>query len=144
MAEAKLRVELIFTEQVSACLPHLNFVFLDGGNNPREQIEEFRLLDPRMPPGSILMAHDALLREGKWLRRALYFLDHFETTVLPISPEGLLVAKKLKANPSFTSSLVSELVLFASQFSPLELAARLIPHKLRALVFSLLPKKLGA
>lgn len=128
----------------SGQLPRVDFVFLDGGNNPREQIEELGLLDPKMPTGSILMAHDAFLRKGKWLRRVLRFLDHFETTLLPISPEGLLVAKKLKPEPSFTSRLKAGLVLFVCQISPLELAARWTPPMLRTLVFSLLPKRVGA
>src|SRR5215469_8741722 len=34
----------------------VDFCFLDGGNNPREQIEEFELLDPLIPVGGQLMA----------------------------------------------------------------------------------------
>jgi hypothetical protein len=42
----------------------VDFVFLDGGNNPREQIEEFELLDQLIPVGGQLMSHDANMRKG--------------------------------------------------------------------------------
>ena len=45
----------------------VDFAFLDGGNNPGEQIDEFHLLDPFIPVGGQLMAHDAKLRKAKWL-----------------------------------------------------------------------------
>jgi hypothetical protein len=37
----------------------VDFVFLDGGDNPLEQIIEFKLLADRIPVGGRLMAHDA-------------------------------------------------------------------------------------
>ena len=45
----------------------IDLAFLDGGNNPLEQIIEFRLLDPHMPVGAVLMFHDAKLRKGNRL-----------------------------------------------------------------------------
>ncbi len=122
----------------------IDFAFLDGGNNPREQMAEFHLLDPRMPVGSILMAHDAFLRKGKWLRRVLPLLDHFQTRFLPLSAEGLLVAKKCASHPSLKSRIKSGMVLFLCHLSLLEMAARWIPPRLRSMVFSLLPRKMGS
>ena len=45
----------------------VDFVFLDGGNNPREQMEEFEPLDPLIPVGGQLLSHDAKMRKGRWL-----------------------------------------------------------------------------
>jgi predicted O-methyltransferase YrrM len=39
----------------------VDFVFLDGGDNPGEQIAEFKLLDSRIPVGGQVMSHDAKL-----------------------------------------------------------------------------------
>jgi len=124
-------------------LPAVDFAFLDGGNNPREQITEFKLLDPLMPVGSALMAHDVLLRKGKWLRRFLPLLDHYETRILPISTEGLLVAKKIRPRPSTGSKAIACLVLTLSICAPLELVSRLTPSWLCAFFLKLLPRKLS-
>jgi predicted O-methyltransferase YrrM len=45
----------------------IEFVFLDGGDNPMEQITEFQVLRDAMPVGAVLLSHDAKLRKGKWL-----------------------------------------------------------------------------
>jgi len=123
-------------------LPKVNFAFLDGGNNPLEQIEEFFILDPHMPIGSILMSHDAFLRKGKFLRRILPLLDHWKTEILPVSTEGLLVATKVANRP--TSLFKARLVLSLSRFAPLEIAAKLTPRWLRSALFQILPQKLTA
>ena len=123
----------------SGQLPRVDFVFLDGGNNPREQIEELGLLDPKMPTGSILMAHDALLRKGKWLRRILPLLDHYQTEILKLSEEGLLVAKKIRLRPSWRSRLAAWACFLFCCASPLELAAILFPPVLRNLFFEVVP-----
>jgi hypothetical protein len=123
-------------------LRKVNFAFLDGGNNPNEQIEEFFILDSLMPVGSILMSHDAFLRKGKFLRRILPLLDHWQTEILPVSTEGLLVAKKVASQP--TNSFKAKLVLFLCRLSPLELAAKLSPHWFRSTLFRALPQRLTA
>jgi len=128
----------------SGKLTRIDFAFLDGGNNPVEQIDEFRLLDPWMPIGSILMAHDALLRKGKWLRRVLPVMDHYETRLIATSTEGLLIAKKIRRLPSFLAVLKAGVILFFSSLAPLELAARISPASLRSTVFRLLPRKWSA
>lgn len=122
-------------------LPRVDFVFLDGGNNPREQMEEFYLLDSRMPEGSILMAHDAHLRKGKWLRRFLPLLSHYRTEVLPISHEGLLVARKHALQPTIGSTILARIMIVLCQLSPLEVAARWAPSHFRTWLFGLLPKR---
>jgi len=123
-------------------LPKVNFAFLDGGNNPLEQIEEFFILDPLMPIGSVLMSHDAFLRKGKFLRRVLPQLDNWKIEILPISTEGLLVATKVASQP--TNSFKARLVLFLCRLTPLELAARLSPYWFRSALFRVLPRKLAA
>ena len=79
----------------------VDFVFLDGGDNPREQLAEFQLLDPHIPVGGQLLAHDAKIRKGKWLGPFLRALDHWETTLHDVSDEGLLHAIK-RAVHAFT------------------------------------------
>ena len=81
----------------------IDFAFLDGGNNPSEQIIEFGLIDPHMPVGGILMAHDAKLRKGKWLVPYLSGLDNWESQLHDISAEGLFLAKKVALRPSQNS-----------------------------------------
>ena len=120
-------------------LPRVDFVFLDGGNNPREQMEEFYLLDPHLPVGSVLMAHDVFLRKGKWLRRFLPQLDHYQVAILPISTEGMLLARKTSTRPSMGSRIRALLMLGLCQLSPLELAAHWTPKGFRGWLFGLLP-----
>ncbi len=55
----------------------VDFVFLDGGNNPREQMEEFDLLNPLIPVGGQLMSHDAKVRKGRWLVPYVSRLDNW-------------------------------------------------------------------
>lgn len=129
---------------VEGKITRVDFVFLDGGNNPREQMEEFFLLDPLMPAGSILMAHDALLRKGKWLRRFLPFLDHYKTEVLPVSTEGLLVAHKIAIHPTIGSQIRAKLALCLCRLSPLEVAAHWTPSGLRTRLLTCLPKRWAA
>lgn len=45
----------------------VDLAFLDGGDNPYEQVREFQFLDPRIPVGGQLLSHDAKLRKGRWL-----------------------------------------------------------------------------
>ena len=68
----------------------VDFAFLDGGNNPGEQIDEFHLLDPFIPVGGQLMAHDAKLRKAKWLVPYIMKLDHWQAKVNDVSDEGFV------------------------------------------------------
>jgi predicted O-methyltransferase YrrM len=81
----------------------VDFAFLDGGNNPREQIEEFKLLDPLMPVGGQLMFHDAKMRKGLWLVPFVSRLDNWESKIHDIvthevrHPEPQQVGEKIIA-----------------------------------------------
>jgi predicted O-methyltransferase YrrM len=70
----------------------VDFAFLDGGNNPGEQIEEFQLLDPRIPVGGQLMAHDAKMRKGKWLVPYLSRLDNWQLFKMRCNPVEIFAA----------------------------------------------------
>ena len=67
----------------------VDFIFLDGGNNPMEQITEFRLLDKLIPVGGQLLSHDARMRKGKFLVPYLRLLDNWETQLHDVSDMGL-------------------------------------------------------
>ena len=77
----------------------VDFCFLDGGNNPREQIEEFELLDPLIPVGGQLLTHDVKMRKGRWLVPFITRLDNWESRLHDISENGLFYAKKLRPVP---------------------------------------------
>ncbi|MCS7338373.1 MAG: class I SAM-dependent methyltransferase [Verrucomicrobiae bacterium] len=119
----------------------VDFVFLDGGNNPREQIVEFKLLDPHIPVGGQLMAHDAKLRKGKWLVPYLSALDNWQVTIHDTGPEGLLHALKVAARPTPASLRRATLRLFMLQCNPIELAAAVLPSSVCGFVLKLLPRR---
>ncbi len=118
----------------------IDFVFLDGGNNPKEQVTEFQLVDPRMPVGGILMAHDAKLRKGKWLVPYLALLDHWQSEVLDVSEEGLLRARKVAGAPSEKSLRRARTALLRMRCAPVELAAAVTPRFVCGLAYSLFPQ----
>jgi hypothetical protein len=118
----------------------IDFAFLDGGNNPMEQITEFRLLDPFIPVNGQLMAHDANLRKGKWLRPYLSRLDHWRTELHNVSAEGLLHARKIAPRPSRGSLRAATLHLALARAEPAEVAGALLPRKLCGFVLRLLPR----
>lgn len=120
----------------------VDLAFLDGGNNPREQITEFELLAPRIPVGGHLFAHDAKLRKGKWLGPFLRALDNWESTLHDVSDEGLLQARKLAAAPSPASLRAARGRLFRLQLEPQEIAAALVPRRVCGWLFSLLPERM--
>jgi predicted O-methyltransferase YrrM len=120
----------------------IDLAFLDGGDNPAEQITEFQLIDPYMAVGAILMAHDAKLRKGKWLVPYISKLDNWKSKLHDVSAEGLFFAKKIAPHPSEESLRRARRHLLKMRFEPAELAAAILPAKLRALALSLLPKKL--
>jgi predicted O-methyltransferase YrrM len=119
----------------------IDVAFLDGGDNPIEQVTEFRLLDPYMPVGSILAAHDAKLRKGKWLVPYVSRLDNWESKLYDISAEGFFSAKKIARHPSPESLRSARLHLLRMRFEPAEVAAALLPAKLCKLVLMLVPEK---
>ena len=121
----------------------VDFAFLDGGNRPMEQVDEFRLLEPQIPVGGQLMAHDAKLRKGKWLVPYLSLLDNWRTELHDVSEEGLFHARKLAAQPSPASLRAANARLFRMRCSPAEIAAALLPSAVCGYFLRLLPRRLS-
>lgn len=119
----------------------VDFCFLDGGNNPREQIEEFELLDPLIPVGGQLMAHDAKMRKGRWLVPFISRLDNWESQLHDVSENGLFYAKKIAAQPSPASQRTAQRHLFRQMCQPAEIAATYLPSSVCKLILRLLPQK---
>lgn len=120
----------------------VDFVFLDGGDNPLEQIIEFKLLAGRIPVGGRLMAHDAKMRKGKWLMPYLLRLDNWQVRLHELSEVGLLDAVKLRDQPSPKSLRAAERKLLALRLHPVELASALLPRQLCKLLAEVMPEKL--
>jgi hypothetical protein len=121
----------------------IDLAFLDGGNNPLEQIIEFRLIDPFIPVGGTLITHDAKLRKGKWLVPYVSRLDNWESKLHDVSGEGLFFAKKIAALPSPNSLRSARLHLLRMRCEPAELAAALLPARICGVVLALLPRHLS-
>jgi hypothetical protein len=119
----------------------VDFAFLDGGNNPREQIDEFRLLDPLIPVGGQLMAHDAKARKGRWLVPFISRLDNWETRLHDVSYEGLFYAKKIAPAPSASSTRTAKFHLFMQECNPIEVAATMLPSRVCGFFLGLLPRR---
>ena len=117
-------------------------VFLDGGDNPMVQIEEFQLLADRIRLGGVLMAHDAHTRKGKWLVPYVAELDNWESTVHDFSIYGLLHARKLRPEPSPASRKAAEKRLKQLRREPVELVARYLPSRLCGLILKSMPPTL--
>ena len=118
----------------------VDLAFLDGGNNPQEQIDEFKLLDPFIPVGGQLMGHDAKLRKGKWLVPYLMTLDNWKTQLHDVSDEGLLTAVKVAAQPSAASGKAAAACLRKMRLAPAELAAAYLPSSVCGFFLRLLPR----
>ena len=119
----------------------VDFAFLDGGNNPREQIEEFELLDPLMPVGSQLMSHDAKMRKGRWLVPFIFRLDNWESRLHDISENGLFYAKKIAGQPSPQSLRAAKQHRFRQACQPAEIAASYLPSSVCGFALRLLPRR---
>jgi predicted O-methyltransferase YrrM len=120
----------------------IDLVFLDGGNNPGEQITEFKLLDPHIPVGGILVAHDAKLRKGKWLVPYISTLDNWESKLHDVSDEGLFIAHKTASFPSPPSMRRARFNLLRMRLKPAETAATLLPAKVCGFILNLMPEGL--
>lgn len=118
----------------------VDFAFLDGGNNPGEQIDEFHLLDPFIPVGGQLMAHDAKLRKAKWLVPYLMKLDHWKAELHDVSDEGLLTAVKVAEQPSPASRKAAAACLLKMKLAPAELAATYLPSSVCGFFLRLMPR----
>lgn len=119
----------------------IEFVFLDGGDNPMEQVEEFQLLRDHIPVGNVLMSHDALLRKGKWLIPYLRAHDNWQCKLHEVSDEGLFEAVKIAPHPSDESMKNAEKVLRSLRRQPVELVGRLLPSRVIDILLRMLPRR---
>jgi len=122
----------------------VDVVFLDGGDNPYEQIMEFQLLEKRIPIGGRLLTHDANFRKGKWLRPYLGQLDNWQVELHNVSAEGLLEAVKIQAAPSEVSRKAAAALLRRLRLEPVEWVGRFIPRRVCEILFAMMPEKLRA
>ncbi|MEO5917125.1 MAG: class I SAM-dependent methyltransferase [Luteolibacter sp.] len=120
----------------------VDLVFLDGGDNPMEQITEFQLLRDAMPVGAILLSHDAKLRKGKWLVPYLRAHDNWECRLHDVSDEGMFEARKTSAQPSESSRKVATKTLASLRMQPTELLGRLLPAPVISVLLKMIPRKL--
>jgi predicted O-methyltransferase YrrM len=120
----------------------IEFVFLDGGDNPMEQIEEFQLLQNSIPVGGVVLSHDAKLRKGKWLIPYLQSHDNWECTLHDVSDEGLFEARKVADQPSPASNLKVAATLSSLRRQPKEFLGRHLPKPMIDFILKLLPRKL--
>jgi len=120
----------------------VDLAFLDGGDNPDEQITEFNLLNPRIPVGGQLLSHDANLRKGKWLAPYVSQLDNWKSQVHQCSIEGLFQAEKIRENPSPESLRKAKRLLTRMRLEPVEFLGRIMPKSLCGLILRILPTKL--
>jgi predicted O-methyltransferase YrrM len=118
------------------------FVFLDGGDNPMEQIEEFQLIRDHVPVGGVVMGHDAHRRKGKWLVPYLRAHDNWECVLHNVSEEGLFEARKVREQPSEQSRRKAETVLSSLRRQPAELLGRWLPSPVINLILRFLPRKM--
>lgn len=120
----------------------IDIAFLDGGNNPMEQVTEFFLVNPCIPVGGTLMTHDAKLRKGKWLVPYLSALDNWKWELHDVSEEGLFIAKKIAVAPSPEAVRRAESRLRRMRLEPAEVAAALLSSSLAGFILKLVPLKL--
>jgi predicted O-methyltransferase YrrM len=120
----------------------IEFVFLDGGDNPMEQITEFQLLRDAMPVGSVLLSHDAKLRKGKWLVPYLRAHDNWECILHDVSDEGMFEARKISDQPSVESTKRAAALLKNMRMQPTELLGRILPAPVISLMLRMIPRKL--
>jgi predicted O-methyltransferase YrrM len=121
----------------------IGFAFLDGGDNPLEQIEEFKLVAPHISVGGVLAAHDARMRKGKWLAPYVGLLDNWKAEILDLSVEGVFCGRKLAPEPSPASLEAAERRLAQLRREPKEFLSRLMPRWCRGVVLRLLPRQLS-
>jgi predicted O-methyltransferase YrrM len=123
--------------------PIVDFAFLDGGNNPMEQIMEFSLLDKYMPVGAQLLSHDAKKRKGKYLVPYMQLLDNWETQLNDLSEYGMFYARKRREFPSDSSLKTAKKKLRQLRLEPKEIAATVLPKWFCGLFLNMLPRRLA-
>lgn len=120
----------------------IDLVFLDGGDNPLEQITEFRLLADRIPVGGQLLSHDAKLRKGRWLVPYVSALDNWSSELHDVSEEGLFQARKIRPHPSPSSRARAQRTLVRLRLNPTEVLGRMLPRQANKMLLRLLPESL--
>ncbi len=120
----------------------VDVVFLDGGDNPMEQITEFKLLNPYIPVGGQLLSHDAKLRKGRWLVPYVSALDNWSSQLHDISVEGLFEATKFRERPSPGSLRRAEATLRRMRLNIFEVAGAILPARVNAALLRLMPEGL--
>lgn len=118
-----------------------DFVFLDGGDNPMEQILEFQLLSDAVPVGGVLLSHDAKRRKGKWLIPYLNAHDNWQCKLHEVSDEGLFEARKIADAPSAKSQAQAATILRSLRMEPKEVLGRLLPTPVINVILAFLPRK---
>lgn len=126
--------------------PHtqVDLVFLDGGDNPLEQIIEFKLTEGRIPVGGQLLSHDAKLRKGKWLVPYVRTLDNWESRLHDVSGEGLFAARKIAPKPSPSSLSRAQKSLWRMRLGIVELCGAILPASVVLVMLRLLPDRLAS
>jgi hypothetical protein len=104
-------------------------------------MDEFFLLDPHLPVGARLLAHDAKLRKGKYLVPFVSALDNWRCTLHDVSVEGLFWAEKIAPQPSPASLREARRRWWRRRLEPAEIAAVIVPHAVRRRVFQVLPAR---
>jgi predicted O-methyltransferase YrrM len=122
----------------------VDFAFLDGGNNPMEQIMEFSLIDQYMPVGAQLLAHDAKKRKGKYLIPYMQLLDNWETQLKDLSEYGMFYACKRREFPTESSLKAAKKKLRQLRLEPKEIAATVLPKWFCEIFLNMLPKRLSS
>jgi predicted O-methyltransferase YrrM len=121
----------------------IDFVFLDGQENPMEQITEFRLLDRHIPLGGQLLSHDARKRKGKYFVPYLQLLDNWETQLHDFSEYGMFSARKIREFPTAPSLKAARKKLGRMRWEPKEIAATILPSWLCGFILRMLPQRLA-
>ena len=122
----------------------IDMAFLDGGNNPLEQIVEFELLKDRIAVDGLLMSHDARVRKGKWLVPYVSRLDNWKCDLHDLSEVGLFCARKLAAQPSLESLRRARAHLRRLRLEPIEIVAALLPRRVCGLALRFLPRRMAS
>jgi predicted O-methyltransferase YrrM len=122
----------------------VDFAFLDGGNNPMEQVMEFSLLDKYMPVGAQLLAHDANKRKGKYLVPYMGLLDNWETELKDLSDYGMFYARKRREFPTDSSLKAAKKKLRHLRLEPKEIAATVLPRWFCGIFLNMIPKRLSS
>lgn len=117
----------------------IDFVFLDGGDSPSEQVDEFEILDPNIVVGGRVISHDAKLRKGKWFVPYIMALDHYESKLHDVSDEGLLTDIKMRNFPSVKSKTNAQRILRRLQQDPAEFVGLISPRWALRLASKILP-----